>query len=129
MLCSASKPTRQSMRCQYNIIFNSSIFSVLQLSKQYGSVYTVYFGPKKVVILSGYKAVKQALVNLSEEFGDRDITPIFHDFNQGYGKEGFIPSYDHLIHTLFFYRHQFNSALWSRDCSTPYFWLRFDTRM
>ncbi|CAM4334780.1 unnamed protein product [Leuciscus chuanchicus] len=59
--------------------------SLWELSKQYGSVYTVHFGPKKVVILSGYKAVKQALVNLSEEFGDRDISPILHDFNQGYG--------------------------------------------
>jgi len=62
------------------------IFSLLQLSKQYGSVYTVHLGPKKVVILSGYKTIKHALVNLSEEFGDRDITPIFHDFNQGYGE-------------------------------------------
>ncbi|XP_016381266.1 cytochrome P450 2K1-like [Sinocyclocheilus rhinocerous] len=59
--------------------------SLWELSKQYGSVFTVHFGPKKVVILSGYKAVKQALVNLSEEFGDRDITPIIHDFNQGFG--------------------------------------------
>ncbi|XP_048035226.1 cytochrome P450 2K6-like [Megalobrama amblycephala] len=59
--------------------------SLWELSKQYGSVYTMHFGPKKVVILSGYKTIKQALVNLSEEFGDRDITPIFHDFNQGYG--------------------------------------------
>ncbi len=51
-----------------------------------------------MVILSGYKAVKQALVNLSEEFGDRDIPPIFHDVNQGYGKEGFMSSFNtHLI--------------------------------
>ncbi|XP_067312610.1 cytochrome P450 2K6-like [Pseudorasbora parva] len=59
--------------------------SLCKLSKKYGSVYTVHLGPKKVVILSGYKTVKQALVNLSEEFGDRDITPISRDFNQGYG--------------------------------------------
>ncbi|KAI7803492.1 cytochrome P450 2K6-like isoform X1 [Triplophysa rosa] len=59
--------------------------SLSELSKQYGSVFTVYFGPKKVVVLAGYKAVKQGLVNLSEEFGDRDITPIFHDFNEGLG--------------------------------------------
>ncbi|XP_073693281.1 cytochrome P450 2K6-like [Garra rufa] len=59
--------------------------SLWELSKQYGSVFTVHFGPKKVVVLTGYKAVKQALVNLSEEFGDRDITPIFHDFNDGFG--------------------------------------------
>ncbi|XP_042573561.1 cytochrome P450 2K6-like [Cyprinus carpio] len=59
--------------------------SLWELSKQYGSVYTVHFGPKKVVILAGYKAVKQALVNLSEEVGDRDITPKFNDFNDGFG--------------------------------------------
>nr|AAH47194.2 Cytochrome P450, family 2, subfamily K, polypeptide 6 [Danio rerio]AAI64859.1 Cyp2k6 protein [Danio rerio] len=59
--------------------------SLLELSKRYGPIYTVYLGPKKVVILSGYKIVKEALVNLSEEFGDRDISPIFHDFNRGYG--------------------------------------------
>ncbi|XP_077058385.1 cytochrome P450 2K6-like [Siphateles boraxobius] len=59
--------------------------SLWELSKQYGSVYTVHLGPKKVVILSGYKTIINALVILSEEFGDRDITPIFHDFNQGYG--------------------------------------------
>ncbi|XP_036446012.1 cytochrome P450 2K1-like isoform X2 [Colossoma macropomum] len=55
------------------------------MSKQYGSVFTVYFGPKKVVVLAGYQTVKQALVNHAEEFGDRDINPIFYDFNQGYG--------------------------------------------
>ncbi|XP_051987312.1 cytochrome P450 2K6-like [Xyrauchen texanus] len=59
--------------------------SLCELSKQYGSVFTVHFGPKKVIVLAGYKTVKQALVNLSEEFGDRDITPIFHDFNKGFG--------------------------------------------
>ncbi|KAL6476320.1 hypothetical protein MHYP_G00148190 [Metynnis hypsauchen] len=59
--------------------------SLLSMSKQYGSIFTVYFGPKKVVILAGYQTVKQALVNHAEEFGDRDINPIFYDFNRGYG--------------------------------------------
>ncbi|XP_050959319.1 cytochrome P450 2K6-like isoform X1 [Labeo rohita] len=59
--------------------------SLCKLSKQYGPVFTVHFGPKKVIVLAGYKTIKQALVTLSEEFGDRDITPIFHDFNKGYG--------------------------------------------
>uniref|UniRef100_A0A671SKQ3 Cytochrome P450 2K1-like n=1 Tax=Sinocyclocheilus anshuiensis TaxID=1608454 RepID=A0A671SKQ3_9TELE len=69
----------------HTLNLKKTYMSLCELSKRYGSVYTVHFGPKKVVILSGYKAVKQALVNLSEEFGERDITPIFHDFNQGYG--------------------------------------------
>ncbi|KAA8585120.1 cytochrome P450 2K1 [Etheostoma spectabile] len=59
--------------------------SLFDLSKKYGAVFTVYFGPKKVVVLAGYRTVKQALVNYAEEFGDREVTPIFHDFNKGNG--------------------------------------------
>lgn len=59
---------------------------LFQLSKKYGSVFTVYFAHKKVVVLAGYRAVKQALVNQGVEFGDRDISAIFHDFNKGNGK-------------------------------------------
>ncbi|KAF7646901.1 hypothetical protein LDENG_00180790, partial [Lucifuga dentata] len=59
--------------------------SLFDLSKRYGSVFTVYFGPLRVVVLAGHRTVKQALVNHAEEFGDRDITPIFYDFNKGHG--------------------------------------------
>lgn len=57
-----------------------------QFSKTYGSVFTVYFGPQKIVVLSGYKTVKEALVSRAEEFGDRAVTPIFQDLNNGHGK-------------------------------------------
>lgn len=40
---------------------------------------------KKMVVLAGYKAVKQALVNQAEDFGEREVFPIFHDFNKGNG--------------------------------------------
>ncbi|KAK1784392.1 hypothetical protein P4O66_014831 [Electrophorus voltai] len=59
--------------------------TLCSMSKQYGSIFTVYFGPKKVVVLTGYQTVKQALVNHAEEFGDRDINPIFYDISQGFG--------------------------------------------
>ncbi|XP_070958693.1 cytochrome P450 2K1-like isoform X2 [Oncorhynchus clarkii lewisi] len=59
--------------------------TLYELSKKYGSIFTVHFGPKKVVVLAGYKTVKQALVNQAEDFGDRDIMPLFYDFNQGHG--------------------------------------------
>lgn len=59
--------------------------SLCELSKIHGSVFTVYFGIKKVVVLAGHKTVKEALVNHAEEFGDRDITPIFEDSNRGHG--------------------------------------------
>ncbi|XP_046893417.1 cytochrome P450 2K1-like [Hypomesus transpacificus] len=58
--------------------------TLCELSKKYGSVFKVYFGPKKVVVLAGYKTVKEALVN-HDEFGDREIIPLFEDFNKGHG--------------------------------------------
>uniref|UniRef100_A0A3B3BUB6 Cytochrome P450 2K1-like n=1 Tax=Oryzias melastigma TaxID=30732 RepID=A0A3B3BUB6_ORYME len=59
--------------------------ALCELSKSYGPVFTVYFGIQKVVVLAGYKAVKEALINNAEEFGDRDISPIFQDMNKGHG--------------------------------------------
>ncbi|XP_038556830.1 cytochrome P450 2K1-like isoform X2 [Micropterus salmoides] len=60
--------------------------SLFDLSKKYGPVFTIYLGLQKVVVLAGYRTVKQALVNHAEEFGDRAVTPIFYDFNKGHGK-------------------------------------------
>ncbi|XP_065109226.1 cytochrome P450 2K1-like [Paramisgurnus dabryanus] len=51
--------------------------TLCELSKTYGNVFQVFFGPKKVVVLTGYKTVKDALVNRAEEFGDRDVQPGF----------------------------------------------------
>ncbi|KAK2833444.1 hypothetical protein Q5P01_017333 [Channa striata] len=59
--------------------------SLFNLSKKYGPVFTVYIGYKKVVVLAGYSAVKQALLHHAEEFGDREVTPLFYDFSKGHG--------------------------------------------
>uniref|UniRef100_A0A3Q2ZEI0 Cytochrome p450 n=1 Tax=Kryptolebias marmoratus TaxID=37003 RepID=A0A3Q2ZEI0_KRYMA len=59
--------------------------TLCEFSKNYGSVFTVYFGPRKVVVLAGYETVKEALVSYAEEFGDRDISPIFNDITRGHG--------------------------------------------
>ncbi|XP_029984442.1 cytochrome P450 2K1-like isoform X1 [Sphaeramia orbicularis] len=45
--------------------------SLLKFYKKYGSVFTIYMGPKKMVVLAGYKTVKEALVNYADEFGER----------------------------------------------------------
>uniref|UniRef100_A0A669F7Z7 Cytochrome P450 2K1-like n=1 Tax=Oreochromis niloticus TaxID=8128 RepID=A0A669F7Z7_ORENI len=59
--------------------------TLLELSKKYGSVFTVYFGPQKVVVLAGYRTVKEALVDYDEVFGDRDPFLIVHEMNHGNG--------------------------------------------
>uniref|UniRef100_A0A8C2ZHQ0 Cytochrome P450 n=1 Tax=Cyclopterus lumpus TaxID=8103 RepID=A0A8C2ZHQ0_CYCLU len=57
--------------------------TLVKFSKKYGSVFTVYLGPQKVVVLAGYKTVKEALVNRADEFGERHAMQITHDYNLG----------------------------------------------
>ncbi len=40
-----------------------------------------------MVVLAGYKTVKEALVNYAEEFGERDSMRIVQESSQGHGKE------------------------------------------
>ncbi|XP_038150202.1 cytochrome P450 2K1-like isoform X2 [Cyprinodon tularosa] len=64
---------------------NRPFYTLLEFSKKYGSVFTVYFGPKKVVVLAGYRTVKDALVNHDEVFGERDALQIMQELNKGHG--------------------------------------------
>ncbi|XP_068454929.1 cytochrome P450 2K1-like [Clinocottus analis] len=59
--------------------------TLVELSKKYGSVFTVYMGPQKVVVLAGYKTVKEALVNHADEFGDRHAMQSMDDSFHGNG--------------------------------------------
>uniref|UniRef100_A0A3P8Y4P1 unspecific monooxygenase n=1 Tax=Esox lucius TaxID=8010 RepID=A0A3P8Y4P1_ESOLU len=59
--------------------------TLFELSRKYGSVFTVHIGPRKVVVLAGYKTVKEALVTHAEEFGERGIPPLFGEINKGHG--------------------------------------------
>ena len=61
-------------------------FYLLQFSKKYGSVFTVYLGSEKVVVLAGYKTVKQALLDLADEFGGRHVSCAVVDMNLQHGK-------------------------------------------
>lgn len=59
--------------------------SFLKLQKKYGSVFTVYFGPRPVVILCGHEAVKEALVDQADDFSGRGEMPTLEKNFQGYG--------------------------------------------
>uniref|UniRef100_A0A452GUA1 Uncharacterized protein n=1 Tax=Gopherus agassizii TaxID=38772 RepID=A0A452GUA1_9SAUR len=55
------------------------------LQDKYGPVFTVHLGSRRVVVLCGYQAVKEALVDQAEEFSGRGEIPAFSkDFN-GHG--------------------------------------------
>ncbi|XP_072275169.1 cytochrome P450 2K1-like [Pyxicephalus adspersus] len=51
--------------------------SLMKLSEKYGEIFTLHFGPKKMVVIAGYRAVKDALVNQADDFGERADVPLF----------------------------------------------------
>uniref|UniRef100_A0A8C5IRJ4 Cytochrome P450 n=1 Tax=Junco hyemalis TaxID=40217 RepID=A0A8C5IRJ4_JUNHY len=57
----------------------------LELSKKYGPVFSVQMGHRKVVVISGYETVKEALVNQADAFAERPKIPIFEDLTKGNG--------------------------------------------
>ena len=61
-----------------------------QLSKVYGPVFTVYFGMKPTVVLHGYEAVKEALIDLGEEFSRRGSFPVIERNVKGHGRCVFV---------------------------------------
>nr|XP_037865215.1 cytochrome P450 2C18 isoform X3 [Chlorocebus sabaeus] len=54
-------------------------------SKVYGPVFTVYFGLKPIVVLHGYEAVKEALIDHGEKFSGRGSFPVAEKVNKGLG--------------------------------------------
>ncbi|XP_078251749.1 cytochrome P450 2C21-like, partial [Rhinoraja longicauda] len=59
--------------------------SLFQLAEQYGPVFTIQLGLEKVVVLTGYKAVKEALVDQADEFAERAKIPVLEMQANGYG--------------------------------------------
>ncbi|XP_040204231.1 cytochrome P450 2K6-like [Rana temporaria] len=59
--------------------------SFMELSKQYGPVYTIQLGMSKTVIMCGYDAVKEALINHADEFADRPKMPLFYKIEKDHG--------------------------------------------
>uniref|UniRef100_A0A673BVH5 Cytochrome P450, family 2, subfamily Y, polypeptide 3 n=1 Tax=Sphaeramia orbicularis TaxID=375764 RepID=A0A673BVH5_9TELE len=54
-------------------------------SERYGPVVTLYLGPQRVVVLIGYEAVKEALVDQAEDFIGRGPFPFLVKVTDGYG--------------------------------------------
>ncbi|XP_065427723.1 cytochrome P450 2F3-like [Chrysemys picta bellii] len=59
--------------------------SLLTLSERYGPVYTLHLGSRWVVVLCGYQAVKEALVDQAEAFSGRGDLPVMFRLTQGNG--------------------------------------------
>ncbi|XP_054436723.1 cytochrome P450 2A13 isoform X2 [Pteronotus mesoamericanus] len=59
--------------------------SLMKISERYGPVFTVHLGPRRIVVLCGHEAVKEALVDHAEEFSGRGEQATFDWLFQSYG--------------------------------------------
>ncbi|XP_078500573.1 cytochrome P450 2G1-like [Lissotriton helveticus] len=64
---------------------SSMVESLKALSEKYGPVYTLHLGLRRVVILWGYDAVKEALVDQGDDFSGRGDVPAFQTLIKDYG--------------------------------------------
>ncbi|XP_075179673.1 cytochrome P450 2B1-like [Anomaloglossus baeobatrachus] len=59
--------------------------SLLKLKEKYGEVFTVYLGSRPVIVVTGYKAVKEVLVDRGDDFLARGDMPSLDFLYKNYG--------------------------------------------
>ncbi|XP_072464296.1 cytochrome P450 2A13-like isoform X1 [Notamacropus eugenii] len=59
--------------------------SLMKIGKKYGPVFTVHLGQRTIVVLTGYEAVKEALIDQAEEFSGRGEQATFDWIFKGFG--------------------------------------------
>ncbi|XP_063793797.1 cytochrome P450 2F2-like [Pseudophryne corroboree] len=67
----------------YKMDISNIVQSLLELHKTYGDIFTIYQGNRPCVVLCGYKAIKETLIDKAEEFSGRAYYPSFSDFTKG----------------------------------------------
>nr|XP_009663583.1 PREDICTED: cytochrome P450 2D14 [Struthio camelus australis] len=73
-----------------HINFRSPHLSFNQLSKKFGNIFCLQNCWTNVVVLNGYKTVKDALVHRSEDFADRPYFSIYEHVGYGTKSEGIV---------------------------------------
>uniref|UniRef100_A0A494B9A4 Cytochrome P450, family 2, subfamily c, polypeptide 69 n=1 Tax=Mus musculus TaxID=10090 RepID=A0A494B9A4_MOUSE len=79
-------PTPLPIIGNYHLIDMKDIGQCLtNFSKTYGPVFTLYFGSQPIVVLHGYEAIKEALIDHGEVFSGRGSFPFFDKVSKGKG--------------------------------------------
>lgn len=79
-LVTATEHLKGVFRCVHPwFAFMNLLLLTLQLTSIYGNIYTLWMGQTPLVVLSGYKAVKEGIVTHSEEISGRPLTPFYRD--------------------------------------------------
>ncbi|XP_010612747.1 cytochrome P450 2A3 isoform X1 [Fukomys damarensis] len=59
--------------------------SIMKISKHYGPVFTIHLGTRWIVVLCGYDAVKEALLDQAEDFSGRGEQATLNWISESYG--------------------------------------------
>ncbi|NXS50665.1 CP2F2 protein, partial [Balaeniceps rex] len=62
------------------------IASLRKLSETYGPIFTFHLGSRPCVVLSGYRLLKEALIDRAEEFSGRGDFPAVQQWSHGNGE-------------------------------------------
>ncbi|XP_065598861.1 cytochrome P450 2D17 [Cyrtonyx montezumae] len=72
------------------INYNNPHLSFEKYRKKFGNIFSLQNCWTNVVVLNGYKTVKEALVNKSEDFADRPYFPIYEQLGYGHKFPGIV---------------------------------------
>ncbi|XP_051528748.1 cytochrome P450 2J2-like [Myxocyprinus asiaticus] len=68
-----------------NVFFDFSYRAIDKVTEKFGNIFSLREGYDKIVLVSGYKLVKEVLVTQGDCFLDRLISPLFTEVFQGNG--------------------------------------------
>uniref|UniRef100_A0A8C2DRG2 Cytochrome P450, family 2, subfamily AD, polypeptide 3 n=1 Tax=Cyprinus carpio TaxID=7962 RepID=A0A8C2DRG2_CYPCA len=68
-----------------NVFTEIDFRNVNKLAEVYGNIFSLRVGSEKIIIVSGYKMVKEALITQIDSFVERPIVPLFHKVFKGIG--------------------------------------------
>lgn len=57
-----------------------------QFSDKYGEVFTIYLGSRPVVVVTGYKQVKEVYLDKADDFLGRGDLPAWNNFYKSQGQ-------------------------------------------
>ncbi|KAI4885967.1 hypothetical protein NFI96_009925 [Prochilodus magdalenae] len=69
----------------FQLNINNPLKDFEKLAKRYGNIYSLYFGGRPAVVLTGLKAIKEALVTNSADFSGRPQNILVSDVTRGEG--------------------------------------------
>ncbi|XP_069508830.1 cytochrome P450 2D15-like isoform X1 [Ambystoma mexicanum] len=83
-------PSRPLVGNLLQLDFNNLHQSFTRLSKKYGNIFRLQMGWTNLLVVSGYEAVKDALVNKSEDTADRPSLPLLEKLGFNKNSQGIV---------------------------------------